>query len=462
MEHAEEAGQARRRQMNMTEGSMADKILLFALPLAATGILQQLFNAADVAVVGQFVGKEAMAAVGSNSAIIGLLVNLFIGISLGTNVIIAHAIGRGDRKEIRKAVHNSIMIGLGGGLFLMGLGQWLAPEILKLTGVPDDVFSMSVLYLRVYLLGMPVILLYNFEAAIFRGKGDTRTPLIALACSGMINVALNVFFVVVLGRTVDGVAMATAISNLISSAFLFWNLCRDKGEIHFSFRYLKFDLSILKKILRIGIPAGIQASMFSIANIIIQSAINSLGATIMAASSAAFNLEIFAYYMLNSFGQACTTFVGQNHGAGKPERCRKSLGVCFLLDYIFTAITCLTILFFGHQLLGLFNSDPEVIRSGYLRLCYLFFAYIFNVMQEVGSGYLRGYGLSLVPALISLAGICGTRILWIMTVFRKIPSFTTIMVAYPVSLGITGLVIMLSILIIKPSARTRVIGRPAE
>lgn len=441
--------------MNMIEGSLVDKILLFALPLAATGILQQLFNAADVAVVGRFVGKEAMAAVGSNSAIIGLLVNLFIGISLGTNVIIAHAIGRGDREEIHKAVHNSIIIALAGGFFLMGLGQVLAPEILKLTGVPDDVLPMSVLYLRVYLFGMPVILLYNFEAAIFRGNGDTRTPLIALASSGIINVVLNVFFVVVLGRTVDGVAMATAISNLISSGFLFFRLNKETGVIRFRRQDMKVDLKIIRKIFRIGIPAGIQASMFSIANIIVQSAINSLGAAVMAGSSAAFNLEIFAYYMLNSFGQACTTFVGQNHGAGKPDRCRKTLGLCFLLDYVFTAITCLTILFFGHQLLGLFNQDPDVIRSGYLRLCFLFFAYIFNVMQEVGSGYLRGFGMSFVPAIVSLAGICGTRILWIMTVFRSSPSFASIMAVYPVSLGITGIVIMLCILALRTSAKEK-------
>ncbi len=445
--------------MNMIEGSLADKILLFALPLAATGILQQLFNAADVAVIGRFVGKEAMAAVGSNSAIIGLLVNLFIGISLGTNVIIAHAIGRGDREEIHKAVHNSIMIALAGGFFLMGLGQILAPEILRLTGVPEEVLPMSVLYLRVYLLGMPVILLYNFEAAIFRGNGDTRTPLIALAASGVINVVLNVFFVVVLGRTVDGVALATAISNLISSAFLFFRLNKETGHIRFRRQDMKVDREIIRKIFRIGIPAGIQASMFSIANIIIQSAINSLGATVMAGSSAAFNLEIFAYYMLNSFGQACTTFVGQNHGAGKPDRCRKTLGLCFLLDYAFTALTCLTILFFSHQLLGLFNQDPDVIQSGYLRLCYLFFAYIFNVIQEVGSGYLRGFGLSFVPAIVSLAGICGTRILWIMTFFRWSPSFASIMTAYPVSLGITGIVIMLCILVLKPSRKTTVSAR---
>ncbi|MBQ9156414.1 MAG: MATE family efflux transporter [Eubacterium sp.] len=441
------------RQINMLEGSLADKILMYALPLAATGILQQLFNAADVAVVGNFVGKEAMAAVGSNTAIIGLLVNLFIGISLGTNVVIAHAIGKGDQEEIGKAVHTSILVAVFGGIFLLIIGELLAPAILKLTGVPDEVFDMAVLYLRVYLLGMPVILLYNFESAIFRGQGNTRTPLIALACSGVINVVLNVIFVVVLHRTVDGVAMATAISNTISSIFLFYKLLHSRDEIRIRMPEFGIDIKVLRRILQIGVPAGIQTSMFSIANIIIQSAINSLGATVMAGSSAAFNLEIFAYYMLNSFGQACTTFVGQNYGAGKLDRCKRSFILCFLMDYIFTGAVCILILVFGHQLLAIFNNDPEVIQSGYLRLAYIFFAYIFSLWQDVGSGYLRGFGLSFVPAVISLLGVCGSRVLWIMTAFKRVPTFTTIMLVYPISLGLTGLVILLSILIIRPSRK---------
>ena len=441
------------KQSSMLEGSLSDKILLYALPLAATGILQQLFNAADVAVVGRFVGKEAMAAVGSNSAIIGLLVTFFIGISLGTNVVIAHAVGRDDNEEIHRAVHTSLLIAVVAGFIMMILGELFAPGILMLTGVPDEVFSMAVLYLRVYLLGLPVILLYNFESAVFRGHGNTRTPLYALAFSGIINVVLNVFFVVILHRTVDGVAMATAISNLVSSLFLFFKLCRSKEEIRFRLEELKPDIPVLRKILRIGIPSGVQSSMFSIANIIIQAAINSLGATVMAGSSAAFNLEIFAYYVLNSFGQACTTFAGQNYGAGKLGRCRKSFFLCLILDYCFDAAVCILILIFGHQLLAVFNSDPEVIRYGYLRLCYIFFAYIFNVFQDVGSGYLRGFGLSMIPAGLSLAGICGVRIIWIMTVFRLHPSFDVIMMAYPISLGITGIAILAAILLLRPSRR---------
>ena len=445
----------RNKNINMMEGPLAGKVLLYALPLAATGILQQLFNAADVAVVGSFVGKEAMAAVGSNSAIISLLVNLFIGISLGSNVIIAHAVGKGDREEIHKTVYTSLLIALAGGFFLMILGEIFAAKILMLTGVPSEVFDMAVLYLRIYLLGMPVILLYNFEAAIFRGRGNTRIPLVALAGSGVINILLNLLFVLVFHRSVDGVAMATAISNLVSSAYLFYKLNRSGDEIQFRFREFQVDMGVLSKILRIGIPAGLQSSMFSLANIIIQAAINSLGATIMAGSSAAFNLEILAYFMINSFGQACTTIVGQNYGAGKTDRCRKAFIDCLLLDYCFTAITCLLLLVFGHQLLSLFNSDPEVIRSGMLRLRYIFFAYILNILQEVGSGYLRGFGLSLVPAGIALAGICGIRILWIMAVFPRYPSFSTIMAVYPVSLWTTGIVIFISILILRPSVRYR-------
>ncbi|MBQ6392940.1 MAG: MATE family efflux transporter, partial [Eubacterium sp.] len=306
---------SRNKNINMMEGPLAGKVLLYALPLAATGILQQLFNAADVAVVGSFVGKEAMAAVGSNSAIIGLLVNLFIGISLGSNVIIAHAVGKGDKEEVHNTVCTSLVIALAGGFFLMILGEIFAARILMLTGVPSEVFDMAVLYLRIYLLGMPVILLYNFEAAIFRGKGNTRIPLMALAGSGVINVLLNLLFVLGFHRSVDGVAMATAISNLASSAYLLYKLNRSGDEIQVHFNEFQVDMGVLSKILRIGIPAGLQSSMFSLANIIIQAAINSLGATVMAGSSAAFNLEILAYYMINSFGQACTTIVGQNYGA---------------------------------------------------------------------------------------------------------------------------------------------------
>lgn len=324
-------------RMDMVNGSLGDKILRCAAPLAVTGILQQMFNAADLAVVGQFSGKEAMAAVGGNAPIIGLLINLFVGISLGSNVIIARAIGRGDGQQVSKAVHTSVLVALLGGLFITVLGEFLAPSVVYMLDVPAEVLPLSIKYLRIYLIGMPVVLLYNFESAIFRSCGNTRTPLIALVVSGVLNVILNLVFVLGFGMDVDGVATATVISNLVSSALLFAALVRTELDIRIRPKDLRIHRNVLGQILKIGVPAGVQGMVFSFANIIIQSAVNSLGTTVMAASSAAYNLEIFAYYMMNSFGQVCTTFVGQNYGAGRNDRCRRTLKLCLLQSFVSTA-----------------------------------------------------------------------------------------------------------------------------
>ncbi len=440
-------------RMDMINGSLGDKIIKYAIPLAATGVLQQLFNAADLAVVGHFSGKEAMAAVGSNAPVIGLLVNLFVGISLGSNVIIAKSIGQGDNENISKAVHTSVIVALLGGLFITLSGEFLAPEVVRMLDVPNDVYPLAVKYLQIYLAGMPVILLYNFESAIFRSCGNTQTPLAALVISGILNVVLNLFFVLGLGMDVDGVATATVISNLVSSALLFGALMRTELAIRIEPKKLRVHGGVLGQILKIGIPAGIQGMIFSFANIIIQSAVNSLGTTVMAASSAAFNLEIFSYYIMNSFGQACTTFVGQNYGAGKSERCLKTLKLCLLQSIVSTAAVSVLILVFSRPLLGIFNTDPDVIATGRIRLEYIFFAYLFSFAQEGLSGYLRGFGVSFIPAACAVIGICGVRLTWIFTVFQKSPSFTTIMQVYPLSLGITAAVILVVTLLVKPSKR---------
>lgn len=440
-------------RMDMINGSLGDKIIRYAIPLAVTGVLQQLFNAADLAVVGHFSGKEAMAAVGSNAPVIGLLVNLFVGISLGSNVIIARSIGQRNDENISKAVHTSVVVALLGGAFLAALSEFLAPEIVKMLDVPGDVYPLAVKYLRIYLAGMPVILLYNFEAAIFRSCGNTQTPLAALVVSGVINVVLNLFFVLGLGMDVDGVATATVLSNLVSALILFTVLTKTKLAIRIDPRKLKVHGDVLGQILKIGIPAGIQGMIFSFANIIIQSAVNSLGTTVMAASSAAYNLEVFSYYIMNSFGQACTTFVGQNYGAGKGDRCRKALKLCLVQSLASTAVVSSLILLFSHSLLSIFNTDPDVIAAGRIRLEYIFFAYLFSFAQEGLSGYLRGFGVSFIPAACSVVGICGVRLTWIFTVFRKAPSFATVMQVYPISLGITAAVIMVVTLFVKPSKR---------
>lgn len=440
-------------RMDMINGSLGDKIIKYAIPLAATGVLQQLFNAADLAVVGRFSGKEAMAAVGGNAPVIGLLVNLFVGISLGSNVIIAKSIGQKDNESISKAVHTSVVVALIGGLFLVLLGEVLAPGVVSLLDVPEDVYPLAVKYLRIYLAGMPVILLYNFESAIFRSCGNTQTPLVALVVSGILNVVLNLFFVLGMGMDVDGVAIATVLSNLVSSAILFAALVKTELAIRIDPRKLRVYGDVLGQILRIGIPAGIQGMIFSFANIIIQSAVNSLGTTVMAASSAAYNLEIFAYYIMNSFGQACTTFVGQNYGAGKGDRCRRVLKLSLLQSLISTMVVSGLILLFSHPLLGIFNTDPDVIATARIRLEYIFFAYLFSFAQEGLSGYLRGFGVSFIPAACSVVGICGVRLTWIFTVFRRVPSFKTIMQVYPISLGVTAVAILAVTLIVKPSRR---------
>lgn len=334
----------------MIHGSIWNKIPRFALPVAATAILEQLFNASDVAVVGNFTGEAktvSVAAVGANSPIISLIVNLFIGIALDTNVVIANAIGRNDRDTVRKTLHTSVLVAIFGGIFVAFLGEAAAAPILGMLNVPEDVFPLALLYLRIYLIGMPVILLYNFEAAIFRSVGDTKTPLAALAFSGVLNVLLNLFFVAVLHMTVNGVAIATVISNAISSVLLFIKLRRTNGIIHLEAKELKIDSASLKNILRIGLPAGIQSAVFAVSNIVIQSAINSLGTVVMAASSAAYNIEIITYDILNSFSQACTTFVGQNVGAGEMKHCRRTLFLCLAEGIVTLSLAVALILLFG-------------------------------------------------------------------------------------------------------------------
>lgn len=446
-------------KMDMLNGSLWDKIPKYALPVAATGILEQLFNASDIAIVGNFTGLSStvyVAAVGANSSIIGLILNLFIGIALGVNVVIANAVGQKDRNTIKKAVHTSVIMAVLGGIFVMVIGQLGIGYLLDMLNVPGEVYPYALLYIRIYLLGMPAILLYNFEAAIFRSIGETKVPLQALAISGVINVALNLLFVIVFKMNVNGVAIATVISNLISSAILFIKLLHTDKDIRIELKELRIDTMSVKKIMKIGLPAGIQSAVFSVANIVIQGAINSLGTEVIAASSAAFNIEIFAYYMINSFSQACATFTGQNYGAGKLNRCKKTLILCIIEDAIASAILITVILASGKTLLSIFNDNPEVIEIGYQRLVMIFSAYTFSMLYENMSGYLRGFGISVVPAILTIAGVCGTRIFWIYTIFPKHRTFKTIMTAYPISLSVTAVLILVALIVYRPSKRMKI------
>lgn len=443
-------------KLDILNGSIWNKLPRYALPVAATGILEQLFNASDIAIVGNFASTDktaAIAAVGANSPIIGMILNLFIGISLGTNVVIANAIGRKDRDTVEKAVHTSIISAIIGGLLVTLIGELCIANILSLLNVPDDVFPYALLYIRIYLLGMPVIFLYNFEAAIFRSTGDTKVPLQALALSGVLNVILNLVFVIIFKMTVNGVAIATLISNIVSSVLLFVRLTRTDKWIHVDISRIHIDKKTFMTILKIGLPAGIQSMVFNLANIVIQAAINSLGTVVIAASSAAYNIEIFVYYMFNSFSQACTTFVGQNYGAGNIKRCRRTLVLCLIEDALACAVSIAIILLSGKFLLSLFNSDPEVISIGYTRLVMIFTAYIFSMTYEVMSGYLRGFGISLVPAILTIIGVCGVRIVWVYTSFPLNRTFGTLLLAYPISLATTALLILGALIFYHPSRR---------
>lgn len=443
-------------KMDMLNGSIWNKLPQYALPVAATGILEQLFNASDIAIVGNFTGANStsyVAAVGANSSIIGLILNLFIGIALGANVVIANAVGQNDKNTIRRAVHTSVLMAVLGGILVAVVGEIGVGSLLQVLNVPEDVFPYALLYIRIYLIGMPAILLYNFEAAIFRSIGDTKVPLQALAISGVLNVILNLFFVIGFKMNVNGVAIATVISNVVSSTVLFIKLMHTDKDIKVDVGELKMDRISFAKIMRIGLPAGIQSAVFAFANIVIQGAINSLGTVVIAASSAAFNLEIFAYYMLNSFSQACATFTGQNFGAGKLKRCRKTLILCIIEDAIASAALIVIILISGRALLSIFDSNPKVIELGYLRLVMIFSAYIFSMLYENMSGYLRGFGISIAPAMLTILGVCGVRIFWIYTVFPKHRTFKTIMTAYPVSLAITAVLIFIALVVYRPSGR---------
>ena len=433
----------------MLHGTLWDKIPRFAVPVAATAILSQLFNAADIAVIGNFTGElrtVAVAAVGTNSSIISLIVNLFIGIALGANVTIAHAIGEKNDTMVHHAVHTSIVVAVLGGLIAAVIGELFAVPLLNQLNVPDDVFPLALLYLRIYLAGLPVILLYNFEAAVFRSVGETKIPLIALTASGVLNVILNLFFVAALHMSVDGVAIATVLSNAVSAAILWVFLLKTDKVIRLEPKKLRIDGLCLKQILRIGVPAGVQSAMFSIANIVIQGAINSLGTVVMAASSAAYNIEVITYDILNSFSQACTTFVGQNFGAGEIKRCKKTLLLCLLEGIISLGVAIALILFFGKSLLTIFNGDPQVVETGYIRLMLIMPSHLFSLCYEVLSGYLRGFEISLPPAVLTMLGVCGVRLSWLRWVFPQYKTFMNIMLVFPISLATTALLMLAAVL----------------
>lgn len=433
---------SRSHTIDMLHGPLAGPLFAFTLPLALTGILQQLFNTADVLTLGHFVSTEALAAVGNNSPVIGLLVNLFIGVSLGANVVIARCIGARDFRRTTQAVHTSFLLALIFGVLVALLGEAIAVPMLEWLAVPDTVMPSAELYLRVYLLGLPAIGLYNFESAIFRSRGDARTPLYALAVASILNIVLNLLAVLLLDWGIFGVALATTLANYVSAVLLFRALCRAHGVLRLMPRALSLNAADAREILRIGLPAGVQGMVFSLSNLVIQAAINSLGAVVMAASAAAFVIEINIYVFLVGFGQAVTTFVSQNYGAGNLARCRAATRTGLFIAMVtivgFSVLACV----FAEPLLRCFNDDPAVVEVGKIRLYYIVGFYFIYVFIEILSGAMRGYGHSLPPALLMMLTICGVRIGWIYTAFAAVPTFFIIMLSYPISWAVTVVLLL--------------------
>lgn len=427
--------------IDILHGSLWRDIPLFALPVAITGILEQLSNLIDTLMIGHFSpdgGTLGMAAVGSTTPIATLLIMLFVGLSLGANVTIAHAVGAGNKDRANRCAHTAVVLALLGVVVAI-LMEIASRPVLQCLSVPPEIFNDALVYLRVYLLGIPVILLFNFEAAVFRSVGVTRMPLMALAISAALNIVLDGIFVAFLGWGAAGVALATVLCYIVSSGFLFTRLLKADEAIRIDPRRLRIDRESVTKIVRIGLPAGIQGSVFSLANILIQTCINSLGAQVVAASSAALALEFVCYSLLNSFSQACTTFVGQNSGAGNLERCKKVLKVALIEDAIITVAMIVLVVWQGRAILTLFSSDAEVLDIAYVRVCALFPAYVFSMVYENMSGYLRGFGISALPSALTAIGVCGTRFFWALVVFPAHPTFATVMLAYPVSFSTTAL-----------------------
>lgn len=427
-------------QINMTEGNLLPKILMFSLPLMASSFLQLLFNAADIIVVGKFAGSESLAAVSSTGALINLIVNLFIGLSVGTNVLVARYIGANQQEEISKTVHTAMMLSIIGGLILTVFGVFTAKPMLHMMDTPDDVIDLSALYLRIYFLGTIANLIYNYGASILRAKGDTKRPLYYLALAGVVNVILNLILVIVFHLDVAGVAIATVTSQIISAVLMFICLMNETDGMQLKINCLKVDGNKLVNILKIGLPAGIQGSIFSLSNVMIQASINSFGSVVMAGNGAASNIEGFVYSGMNTFYQSCLTFTGQNYGAKKLDRVNKTLSVCIGLVILTGLILGIGAWYFGENLLGIYSNDPAVISAGMVRLGYVSKLYFLCGIMDVLVGSLRGLGYSIIPMIVSLIGACGLRVVWLMTVFVMIPTVDIVYLSYPVSWIVTALV----------------------
>ncbi len=453
-----------KNEIDMCNGPILKKMLIFTLPLMCSSMLQLLFNAADIIVVGRFAGDVALAAVGSTTSLVLLLSNLFIGLSVGANVLAARYFGAQRGNELSKSVHTALLLSMISGIILTLMGVFLAKPILQMMDTPDSVINLSVLYLRIYFLGMPAMLLYNFGSAILRAKGDTKRPLIYLSIAGVLNVGLNLVLVVVFSLGVAGVGIATAFSQFVSASLMLRCLSKEKGGFRFSVKKLRIHKDKLIAILQIGLPAGIQSTLFSLSNVLIQASINSFGDVAMAGSAAAGNIEGFVYVAMNAFYQASITFTSQNVGAGKYHRVK---------PIMIRAVACVTVTGlvlgnlaygFGNVLLLFYTTSPAVVVEGLRRLSYVSAWYFICGIMDTLVGVLRGLGYSIVPMLVSLIGACGLRIIWIMTIFQ-IPMFHSldvIYLSYPVTWFITAGTHFICYLVITKKMKDKILKSKQE
>ena len=434
----------------MLHGPLNQKLILFTLPIALSSMLQQLFNAADTSVVGHFADANALAAVGTNGEIVALLVTLSVGLAAGANVLIAHHIGEKKHVLISDALHTALALALLLGLCGALLGQFFARPLLIAIRTPDTVLIDAILYLRIYFIGYPFLMLYDFASAILRAKGDSRRPFVALTISGVINVLLNLFFVIICHLGVVGVAIATDISTGVSAFLVLFWLVQEEGEFHLTFKKLRLHSEALRQILIIGIPSSIQGAVFCFANIFVQASVNTFGATATAGSTIAMNFEYFGYYMSTAFGQAATTFTSQNFAAREYQRCKKILKSGLVFSILFSAAITVPLTVFRSGASALFTTDPAVIRSACLRISLILLFEPICCLYEIPAGVLRGSGHSTLPAVLTVIGTCLVRIAWIFTVFACKKTQESLFVVFPLSWVLTILLMLGSFLIVKP------------
>lgn len=432
-----------RKEMDMLNGKLSGKLILFAIPLAFSSILQQLFNSADVAVVGRFAGDTALAAVGSCVALVGIFVNLIVGLSVGPNAALATLIGQKKREEISGMLHTVITFGLILGVVLMGIGLLTARVVLELSGTPESVMNEALLYIRIYFLSIPFMTIYNFGSAALRSFGDSRRPMYYLFISGIVNVILNLVLVICFHLGVAGVAIATVISNVLSAGLVMLNLHRRKDEFQFRIQKMQIDGNALRRVLVIGIPAGIQGAIFSVSNVFIQSGINSFGENAIAGSSLALNFEYFTYDIASAFAQAAVTFTSQNYGAGNLKRCKKIFWLCMLFGIVFTEILAIIFMIWDDFFVGIYTTSSAVAVYGLIRMHRVCSLEGLTATYEVESAALRGMGKSLEPSIITILGTVVFRLIWMVTVFRWFPTYEMLMNVYVASWIFTGGVIFI-------------------